>query len=419
MLLIGYQGTHRMNAADTSEKFLTKPMLVIFLTILIDLIGFGIVIPLLPFYAERFRATPFDVGMLVASYSAMQFVFSPILGGLSDRYGRRPILFISIVGSGIGYLTIGLASTLWMVFLGRIIGGVTAGNLSTAQAYIADITSRRNRAKGMGLFGMAFGLGFIMGPALAGFLGGFGKEVPFYVAGGMSFANAVLLLMVLPETRIGGHKADISLSSRFSAIASSFRDKRLTVINLQYFLVVTAFSMMTTAFAYFTSLNYGYGVTETGYVLAYVGLIAVVVQGGVFGALAQRFGEVALVISGCVILILSLAAAPFITSQSAGLAGLLVGTACFALGNSLSSPSLSSLASKNASEEDQGRAMGVMQSGASLARVVGPALCGVLLNNHAGQIDGYSLRRNFWVAAAIMVLALAAAGYYRSIEVET
>ena len=405
-----------MSSTSANEKFFTKPLLVIFLTVLIDLIGFGIVIPLLPFYAESFHATPFDVGMLVASYSAMQFIFSPILGGLSDRFGRRPVLFFSILGSGVGYLILGFAGSLLMVFIGRIFGGITAGNLSTAQAYIADVTTRENRAKGMGLFGMAFGLGFILGPALAGFFSQFGAAVPFYVAAGLSFFNAVLLFFVLPETRSAEHRAETSAGSRFAALATSFRNKKLATINLQYFLLVTAFSMMTTAFAYFTFLNFEYGAEETGYVLAYVGFLAVVFQGGVFGKLAKQFGEAKLVITGCVILILSLAAVPFVTYESAGLTGLLIGCGCFALGNSLASPSLTSLASKSASEADQGKTMGVLQSWASLARVIGPALTGVLLNNKMNDIDPLTLRRNFLTAAGIMVLALVAAVFYRAID---
>src|SRR5215203_603436 len=150
------------SAAADDEKFFTKPLLIIFLTVFIDLVGFGIVIPLLPYYveSEAFRATPFEIGILFASYSLMQFIFSPILGALSDKYGRRPVLFFSILGSAAGYLMIGYASALWMVFAGRIIAGITGGNISTAQAYIADVTSKETRAKGMGLFGAMFGLGF-------------------------------------------------------------------------------------------------------------------------------------------------------------------------------------------------------------------------------------------------------------------
>src|SRR6476661_3939929 len=186
--------------AEDDEKFFTKPLLIIFLTIFIDLVGFGIVIPLLPFYAKEYHATPLDFGLLMSSYSLMQFVFSPIWGSLSDRYGRRPILFLTIAGAGIGNLIVGFAGGLWMLYAGRILAGVMAGNLSTAQAYIADVTSRKNRAKGMGLFGMAFGLGFILGPAMAGILSKFGVAFPFFFAAGLSFANAILLFLILPES---------------------------------------------------------------------------------------------------------------------------------------------------------------------------------------------------------------------------
>lgn len=397
-----------------NEKFFTKPLLIIFLTVLIDLIGFGIVIPLLTFYAEEFNATPFDVGMLVASYSLMQFVFSPILGGLSDKYGRRPILFLSIVGSGIGYLMMGLAGALWMLYLGRIFGGITAGNLSTAQAYIADVTTRENRAKGMGLFGMAFGLGFILGPALAGILSKFGTHVPFYFAAALSFANAALLYFVLPESRRFEENENLpKRKNRLAELGEVFKDSRFTSITLQYFLVVTSFSMMTTSFAYFTSFKFGYNAEQTGYVLAYVGFLAVVMQGGLFGRLAGVFGETRLVVFGCLVLVLSLFVVPYIGADSGGLAGLLIGTACFSLGNSLASPSLTSLASKNSPEHEQGKTLGIMQSASSLARVLGPILCGILLNNAANQIDDFTLKRTFWAASAIMLVAFFVSIHYR------
>ena len=171
-------------ATADDEKFFTKPIAIIFVTILIDLIGFGIVIPVLPYYVEgtAFQATPFELGLLVASFSIMQFIFSPIFGSLSDRYGRRPILFLSLLGTSAGFFLVGFATTLWMVFAGRILDGITGGNISTAQAYIADVTSRKNRAKGMGLIGAAFGIGFVLGPAIGGILSKFGNHVPFLFA---------------------------------------------------------------------------------------------------------------------------------------------------------------------------------------------------------------------------------------------
>src|SRR5438045_6318985 len=184
-----------------------SPLLVIFITVFIDLVGFGIVIPVLPFYVEgtKFNASPRMVGLLFASYSIMQLIFTPVLGRLSDRHGRRPILFFSLLGTSLGFFILGFATTLWMLFLGRIIDGVTGGNISTAQAYIADVTTKEDRAKGMGLIGAAFGMGFVFGPAIGGILSRWGINVPFLVAGGLALANAILLYFSLPETVTPAH----------------------------------------------------------------------------------------------------------------------------------------------------------------------------------------------------------------------
>ena len=399
---------------NSNEKFLTKPLIIIFVTVFIDLIGFGIVIPLLPYYSESeaFRATPFEVEMLFASYSAMQFIFAPILGGLSDRYGRRPILFLSLLGSAIGYLVIGFASALWMVFAGRIIAGITGGNISTAQAYIADVTTRENRAKGMGLFGAIFGLGFIFGPAIGGVLSRFGLEVPFLFAAALTFINAVALYFILPETRKNNTGDIAEQRSRFAQIAETLTDSRFSVITVIYFLVITAFSIMTASFALYTMYRFNYSAEQNGYLFAYIGILAVILQGVLFGKLASRFGESWLVVVGSLLLVGSLFAVPFVGPESGGLTGLLIGIAFFAAGNSLSSPALTSLASKIASEEEQGKALGVLQSGASLARAVGPLMGAFLLNNAADKIDDFTLKRTFWTASGIMLLAFFIAVYF-------
>ncbi len=393
------------------DKFLSKPLLIIFLTVLIDLVGFGIVIPLLTFYAEEFNAKPFDIGMLVASYSLMQFIFAPIIGILSDKYGRRPVLFFSIIGSGIGYLMLGLANSLWIVYASRILGGIAAGNLSTAQAYIADVTTKENRAKGMGLFGMAFGLGFILGPALAGILSRYGNEVPFLFASFLSFANAILLFFILPES-IKQNNKHSERKNRFAEIFDVLKDKKFSTLTIEYFLLVTAFSMMTTAFAYYTMTNFNYSASETGYLLGYIGLIAVITQGFLLGKLAKHFGEEKLVSFGSLMLSLSLIAVPFVSKDHGGVLALLIGTAIFSFGNSLASPSLNSLASKMAREDEQGRTLGMMQSAASLARIVGPFMCGILLNNSSGKVDVFTLKRTFWSAAAIMIATFITSIYY-------
>lgn len=397
------------------DKFFTTPLLIIFATVFIDLIGFGMVIPILPYYAhtEPFLATPLDIGFLFASYSLMQFFFSPLLGRLSDRYGRRPILFFSLIGSAVGYLTLGLANTLFLVFLGRIIGGVSGGNISTAQAYIADVTSKENRAKGMGLFGAAFGLGFILGPAIAGILSKYGVNVPFYVAAALSLANAIALYFILPESLKPGARQNLpERKNRLLELFDSLSDKAFRELNIVYFLLITAFSIMTYAFVLYTSFRFEYNAEQNGYLFAFVGVISILVQGMLFGRLVKHFGETPLIVAGCLVLVVSLFALPFVGPTYGGIGALLASLAVMSFGNSLASPGLTSLASKSADEHDQGRTMGIMQSGASMARTIGPVLGGVLLNNAMNAIDDITIYRTFWAASIIMFVAFLVAIYF-------
>lgn len=405
------------NLAEPKQKeaFFTKPLIIIYLTVFIDLVGFGIVIPLLPFYGETFHASPFEVEMIFAIYSAMQFLFAPLLGSLSDKYGRRPILFLSLIGSGIGYLFIGYATVLWMVFAGRIIAGITGGNISAAQAYIADVTTRENRAKGMGIFGAMFGLGFVLGPAIGGILSRYGIHAPFLFAAGLTFANAVALYFFLPETRVQkAESAEIKLT-RFGDLMRAFEDRNFLLVTLLYFLVVTAFSIMTASFTLYTMNRFGYDAEQNGYIFAYVGILAIIFQGFLFNKMVSRFGEPRLVALGCLLLVGSLFAVPYIGPQSGGLIGLLVGVAFFSIGNALSSPALTSLASKLADEDDQGKALGTMQSAASLARALGPVIGGVLLNNSLNKVDDYTIQRTFWTASAIMLVSLVVSIYFAKV----
>ncbi len=407
--------TAENTSPPASDRFFTPPLIIIFVTVFIDLVGFGMVIPILPYYANTapFLATPLEIGFLVATYSLMQFFFSPVLGRLSDKYGRRPILFISLLGSAFGYLVMGLATTLFLVFLGRVIGGITGGNISTAQAYIADVTSKQDRARGMGLFGAAFGLGFIFGPALAGVLSKYGVHVPFFFAAGLSLANAIALYFILPESLRPGARGELpKRRSRLVELFDSFKEKEFREINIMYFLVVTAFSIMTYAFVLYTAFRFDYTPEQNGYLFAFVGFIAIVAQGVLFERLVKRFGESALIVAGCLMMVVSLFAVPMVGPQSGGLIGLLIGTAVLSLGNSLASPGLTSLASKTADENEQGRALGILQSGASLARVIGPILGGVLLNNAINAIDDFTLYRTYWTAAAIMFVAFLVAVYF-------
>lgn len=407
-------------AAGENEKFFTKPLIIIFVTVFIDLIGFGIVIPALPYYVEgeTFRATPFDIGLLFASYSLMQFIFAPILGSLSDKYGRRPILFFSLLGSALGYLLIGYAFALWMVFAGRIISGVTGGNISTAQAYIADVTTRENRAKGMGLFGATFGLGFIFGPAIGGVLSRYGIAVPFFFAAALSFVNAILLYFILPETvkKSARPRETEKRRNRLVELFESLRDARFGTLAAIYFFLITAFSIMTYAFVLYTIFRFGYSAEQNGYIFTFIGTLGVIFQGGFFNRLAHKFGENPLIIVGSLMMTAGFFFIPYISADSGGLVGLLLVVSLMASGNAIASPALSSLASKISSESEQGKSLGVMQSSASLARAVGPALGGVLLNNALNQVDNTTIQRTFWTAAAIMLVAALIAVYFARME---
>ncbi|HYX31258.1 MAG TPA: MFS transporter [Pyrinomonadaceae bacterium] len=401
-----------------------SPLLVIFITVFIDLVGFGIVIPVLPYYAEgtKFGASPSQVGLLFASYSVMQLVFAPVLGRLSDKYGRRPVLLVSLLGTAAGFLVLGFATTLWMLFLGRIIDGISGGNISTAQAYIADVTTKENRAKGMGLIGAAFGLGFVFGPAIGGILSRWGINVPFLFAGGLAFANAVLLYFALPETVTPDHPARVSAASGrgWHQLFAALRSPALASVLTIYFFGIVAFSIMTASFSLFMMFRMGYDAYQNGWIFAFVGVISAIVQGGLIGRLVKKFGESVLVITGSLLFALSLIVVPYM-KPSTGITVILLIAAATSIGQALCAPTLSSLASKSASAAQQGSVLGVMQSVASLARAVGPSLAAVLIYSavaHPGydgllqKMSDASLLRTFWTAAAIQFAGFLLALYF-------
>jgi DHA1 family tetracycline resistance protein-like MFS transporter len=401
-----------------------SPLLVIFITVFIDLVGFGIVIPVLPFYAEgtRFGATPRSVGLLFASYSMMQLIFAPILGRLSDKYGRRPILLVSLLGTCVGFLVLGFATTLWMLFVGRIIDGISGGNISTAQAYIADVTTKENRAKGMGLIGAAFGLGFVFGPAIGGVLSRWGISVPFIFAGGLAFANAVLLYFALPETVTPDHPARTSAAAGrgWGQLFTSLKNPSLSLLLTIYFFSIVAFSIMTAVFALFMTFRLGYDAFHSGWIFAFVGIISAIIQGGLIGRLVKTFGEPALVIAGTLLFTASLIATPFI-SPAVGLFAILLTASVSSIGNALNAPSLMSLASKSATAGEQGVVLGVTQSIASLARAVGPSIAAFMIysaiayrgfDGNPHHMSDASITRTFWTAAIIQFIGFLVAVYF-------
>jgi MFS family permease len=350
----------------------------LFLIVFIDLVGFGLVIPLLPFYAVRFGASAQQVTLLLAVYSMMQLFAAPLWGRLSDRVGRRPVLMISMAASVLAYLWIGSATALWMLFAARAFAGACAGNIAAAQAYIADVTKPEERAKGMGLIGAAFGLGFIIGPALGGLLAGHDPatadvETPAWVAAGLSFVALCGVVLLLTESLSIDRRGIRSPSrSRLGAILDVLRRPVLSRLILLFFLVILAFAGMESTFALWAMEQFGWGPGQVGYVFAYVGLLSAILQGGLIGRLARRFGEERLLVCGLALIgtgLLGMAVTRSIPMLAPAVSAL-------ALGMGLTQPSLNSLISRRAGREEQGEVLGVSQSVGSLSRVLGPAAAG-------------------------------------------
>ena len=370
-----------------------SPVIVIFVTVFIDLLGFGIIIPLLPFYAESFGASAFAVGLLSTSFSLMQFVFAPIWGRWSDRVGRRPIILIGLFGSFLAYVAYGLADTLTTLFIARIFAGIAGANIPTAQAVMADVTSEQDRAKGMGLIGAAFGLGFIFGPAIGGFFSRWGLAAPAYFAAALSLANFTAAWFLLPETLKAEHRATVS-RGRVEALRRALGRPHLPFLLLVGFLVVAAFSGFEATFALFAERRFGFQAATIGYMFAFVGVILVIVQGVLVGKATRVFGE-----HHIVPISLALVAAGLVMIPAAGSTpALMVTQAVLAIGMGFNSPALLSLISRYSAAEDQGGVMGLTQSLNSLGRVVGPAWGGF-------AFDRFGVGAPYMTSAAVMGFA--------------
>jgi DHA1 family tetracycline resistance protein-like MFS transporter len=372
---------------------------ILFLIVFTDLLGFGIVIPLLPRYGETLGATPAQLGALLASYSLLQFIFSPVWGRLSDRFGRKPILVLSLVGSVGGYALFAAARTIPMLILARALAGMMAANLSTAQAYIADVTPPERRAKGMGLVGAAFGLGFSLGPFAGGALASLQGSAAFAPARswpvfGAVFANPqglpglfaaflsatalVLAIVLLPESLTGKAPAR-ARTSRLRLIWEAVNRRNVGIVYILYFIYTFGFTQMEVTLAQLIGHRFGLDIGHSYWLFAWVGFLGALVQGGLIGVLTRRFGERALAAAGTFIVTVSLAAMSFVPNVP----WLMACLALLAVGAGLSTPSLSSLVSRLTPPTQQGSALGIFQSISSIARIVGPVVAQLLYQEGA------------------------------------
>lgn len=342
-----------------------RPLLIIFLTILVNLIGFGIIIPLLPFYAETFGASPLTIGLLFATFSIAQLVASPVLGAWSDKWGRRPVLIFSLIGTVISFVMLAMAQSLLMLFAARMVDGLSGGNITTARAYIGDISTDENRAKMFGVLGAAFGLGFIIGPALGGLFAQISYTAPIWAAAAITVVAAVLAWLWLPETV---HRVDAVSGSPWKALRDLSGRPGLRLLFTIDFLYWGSFAVYQTTFALFGARRFGFDATHTGYLLASFASLGVIVQLGMVGPIVKRLGEKRALEIGLVFAAVGWGGSALTYSLPIFIAMLVPG----AIGVGLCNPSLNSLVSGAGGKHEQGRVQGAAGGLESLGRTIGP-----------------------------------------------
>ncbi|MDQ0271833.1 MFS transporter [Cytobacillus purgationiresistens] len=354
-----------------------KALPILFAVMFLVMSGFGIIIPVIPFYAEEIGATPAQLGLLMAIYSLMQFIFAPMWGRISDRYGRKPVIMIGILGLSLSFFLMALSNDLWMLFVARIIGGtLSAANMPTAMAYVADITTEEDRAKGMGMIGAATGLGFIFGPAIGGLFSQTSMSAPFYVAGILSFITSLFVLFVLKESLT--EEARTKQGAKRPSILNAFQGTTSVLFILNLFVSLSLAGLEAT-FAYFASQKAGLGIAQLGLIFMIMGFGSALVQGGLVGRLSKKYGEGTVIQGGMIVSIIGMALILTISSFTTAAIFLTI----FGMGNGAIRPAVSSLLTKS-SQTGHGNITGLLSSFDSLGRIIGPPLGGYLFSISIG-----------------------------------
>jgi DHA1 family tetracycline resistance protein-like MFS transporter len=371
----------------------SRPLFIIFLTIFVNLVGFGIIVPLLPFYAQTFGASPIVVGLLFAVFSLCQLIAAPALGDWSDRYGRRPVLVFSLAGTVVSFVMLAMAHSIAMLFAARIVDGLSGGNISTARAYVADITEPKDRARAYGLIGAAFGLGFILGPALSGVLSKISYTAPIWAAAGITLVATVMALLWLPETV---HRAHAGSGNPFRYLPGMLRRPVVSRVLTIDFVYWCAFAMFQTTFALFAARRFGFDAARTGYFFAAFGILGAVVQGGLIRPVVGRLGDKETFRLGLIFATVGLVASALTHS----VALLVVTLVPLALGIGFGHPTMTSLVSLVGRDDEQGRVQGAAGAIESLGRTAGP-VWGNLCLQELGESAPYLS------AAALLLVTLA------------
>lgn len=383
-----------------SSKANQRALALVYATIFLDVLGLGVLIPVLPYYAQQYRTDALTVGLLSAAFSIAQFTASPFLGALSDRVGRRPVILINIFGSSLAYFLFGWANTLWLLMLARVLEGITGGSISTAQAYIADVTPPEDRMKRFGLIGAVFGLGFIIGPAFGGFLSTFGLPMPAYAAGALCLLAAIFGYFMLPESLPVERRSQVRLkltdANPFLKISQALSRDSIRAILIAIFSVNVAFSGLQSNFALFTLKRFQMGPQDNAWIFVYIGCLSIFMQGVVVRRLPKTLHPVKTCITG-------------LSAMSIGFLGISVSQApwhlypaiaIMAFGNGIAAPMLTGLISRRVGEQEQGTVLGSSQAILSSTRIVGPLFAGVVF-------DALGSGAPYWTGAILAVAGAA------------